>query len=1099
MTLLSLLCVTIGLLVFLLGTESGLRLSFNVATRIIPGNLEINHLQGRLLGTVHAKGVSYQQDNVTVQADTISVVWQAFALLSGTVNIQSLNANNTTIIIQKKESQEQEQVIKEAEPFYFPLHLVFADIQLDNTELHTPNRRIFIDKTILAGEVNHTDLTLTTLSLQNKRRQIELTGTAHWLPPYPVDLQLQINSSETAKLPLDGNAHLHGNIHELTIDASTNQPFRFQFDAQLTALDNNSMQTFPDFQWQAKLQGDDIDPSNYWSVWPGKIDFIIDSSGDWQDKHLNGKLILQSLSGEINQLPLSGQGTITRKNSIFHFNQIAFMMGDNQLTINGHLAEQYDLIWQLDINRLEQFLTHSHGAFSSHGQISGQPDDAYLSAKLVSDSIDLPNGHLSDLQASATFALNPASKSNIDISLANFNYATLQLNSLNFHAGGSQQQHQINSQFNLNNQQFDIAINGQYNQAKWLGQWQALTVNTDNFGRWQLQRTATTTITAKHIKVDPLCWSSNQQSLCLHGEWQKDQLWQIALHAKQLSGHLLQAWLPENTQLDTQIDIDAQLTMDHQDIIDGEINLSSAPGTFHSQLGSTEHHFTFQEGSLHTQIDSSGLQADASLNINPYNQATAKLQLPDYHYLQLPNKQQAIQMNAQANFNDLSLLSTLTLQLRDVQGKLTSTISINGSLGEPSINGNLSLQEGEASLPSLGIHLNNATVQAQTEGSNRFNITGSVESGSGNINVNGSALLDSAGLTAQLDIQGENIEVINTEEYQALISPEIHLTVDNHLLDINGDIVIPQARITPADFSRSISLPADVVIIDEQQTPTRTPIALTSRIHFILGDDIELDFMGLSGNLQGELTVTDGPNQATTANGELEIVNGEFSDYGQELTIEYGYLRYVGGLIDNPVVNIRASRSIRVSAGGLSPLVTGDLPIPQFTTGQALPSLEEITIGVDITGQAQDPNISLFSIPNTFSQADILSLLVLGEPLSQVSEASTSVLLQAASTLNIGGTQSSQLLNQLQDTFGIDQIGLESQSSYDPNLGQVTTSTALMISKAFSPRLYFSYGIGLVDQRSIIRMRYLLTNNWSIQSETDGQNNGIDLFYSIER
>ena len=48
-----------------------------------------------------------------------------------------------------------------------------------------------------------------------------------------------------------------------------------------------------------------------------------------------------------------------------------------------------------------------------------------------------------------------------------------------------------------------------------------------------------------------------------------------------------------------------------------------------------------------------------------------------------------------------------------------------------------------------------------------------------------------------------------------------------------------------------------------------------------------------------------------------------------------------------------------------------------------------------------------------------------------------------------------------------------------------------------SPSLYVSYGIGLFDPISTLRLRYLLSERWTLQAET-GAETGADVVFKVE-
>ncbi len=56
----------------------------------------------------------------------------------------------------------------------------------------------------------------------------------------------------------------------------------------------------------------------------------------------------------------------------------------------------------------------------------------------------------------------------------------------------------------------------------------------------------------------------------------------------------------------------------------------------------------------------------------------------------------------------------------------------------------------------------------------------------------------------------------------------------------------------------------------------------------------------------------------------------------------------------------------------------------------------------------------------------------------------------------------------------------------------------LTVGRYLSPKLYVSYGVGLFEPGSVVRLRYELTEHWKVQGES-GTSSGADILYTIER
>ncbi|MEA3243822.1 MAG: translocation/assembly module TamB domain-containing protein, partial [Pseudomonadota bacterium] len=184
--------------------------------------------------------------------------------------------------------------------------------------------------------------------------------------------------------------------------------------------------------------------------------------------------------------------------------------------------------------------------------------------------------------------------------------------------------------------------------------------------------------------------------------------------------------------------------------------------------------------------------------------------------------------------------------------------------------------------------------------------------------------------------------------------------------------------------------------------------------------------------------------------------------YGQNLDIRTGRLLFAGGPITEPGLEIEAVRR----------------PAPG------------ILVGVRARGSMRKPDFSLFSEPG-MSQSDQLSWLVLGRPLeSDTSSQDRNSLNQAAILLGLGGGLA--LTEEFGEKLGIDEISIES----DPD--DETNQASLLVGKYLSPKLFVSYGVGIFEPVSTLRLRYALGSKWKLVGESSALRSGADLFYVIE-
>jgi translocation and assembly module TamB len=226
----------------------------------------------------------------------------------------------------------------------------------------------------------------------------------------------------------------------------------------------------------------------------------------------------------------------------------------------------------------------------------------------------------------------------------------------------------------------------------------------------------------------------------------------------------------------------------------------------------------------------------------------------------------------------------------------------------------------------------------------------------------------------------------------------------------------------------------------------------------ILGDDVDIDVLGLQAKPTGSLLLIEEPGRPTYGTGEIEVSGGTFKAYGQDLQIERGRLLF-SGPIDAPRIDIRAYRQAR----------------------------DGTIAGLEARGTLDAPEITLWSDP-PMAQADQLSYLLLGRPVDGASQSDGDLLTKAAAALGLKG--GNLLAERLGARFGLEEARIETDGGLD--------EASLVLGKFLTPRLYVAYGVGLFEAANTLRIRYLLSSKWTLEATT-GVAAGADIFYTIER
>ena len=313
------------------------------------------------------------------------------------------------------------------------------------------------------------------------------------------------------------------------------------------------------------------------------------------------------------------------------------------------------------------------------------------------------------------------------------------------------------------------------------------------------------------------------------------------------------------------------------------------------------------------------------------------------------------------------------------------------------------------------------------------------------------------GWSAEFTIRGDHVEVSRIPEARVLASPDLTVKLSDHNINITGNLEIPSAKLQPKDLTTAASVSDDVVIVGGAEA-AQQKWSMTSKVRLKLGDKVSFYGFGFEGKLGGSLVLEDEPGQLTTAVGEINIPEGRYRAYGQRLDVERGRLVYAGGPIDNPGLDIRAVRQVN-----------------------------NVTAGVKVKGTLNQPQLELFSTP-VMAQIDMLSYLILGRPMETATGEEGAMMANAALALGLSGGD--RIARSLTDRFGLDEMRVESSDKGD--------QASLVVGRYLSPKIYVSYGVGLIESINTFTVRYQISEQWQLKAES-GATSGADIFYTIDR
>jgi autotransporter translocation and assembly factor TamB len=130
------LLVLSGAFVFLLNTECGLRFSFAAVSKVIPGELVAQKLDGCLIGPIDAEKVFYKNKVISLSIDKVHLDWRLKELLFGRIDISEFYVDTLKINTKTNEANksrlESKDITASLKRLRLPKWLMLGDLQFKN-------------------------------------------------------------------------------------------------------------------------------------------------------------------------------------------------------------------------------------------------------------------------------------------------------------------------------------------------------------------------------------------------------------------------------------------------------------------------------------------------------------------------------------------------------------------------------------------------------------------------------------------------------------------------------------------------------------------------------------------------------------------------------------------------------------------------------------------------------------------------------------------------------------------------------------------------------------------------------------------------------
>jgi translocation and assembly module TamB len=945
----------------------------------------------------------------------------------------------------------------------------------------------------------------------------ELT-LAGWLDEYQAELEGEVRYGDLP--PVFVSANTQGNLQQLSIAELLVQ---LQDAADSTAPAtaarvSGTVAWSPAQSWDLALSAADVNPVRYLPEWPGRLQLDIKISGGYSDQGLQVTVEQLDLDGQLRGLNVFATGALGYDGNRWESQPFNLAVGANHVRLNGSLesgGESFNLQWLVNAPLLHQLATDLEGSFTSAGTFQGSLEKPSLQLDMQAEKLRW-NGY-GVKQLALALTRQAGADYQLTLSADDLTVQQERIKEIDISGSGSVAQHQLKGVVDSEKYgELELALDSSYREQRWQGQFTQLDLRPRGLSRWWLLSSKPMQASAESFDLDELClttrsganWNNRRArddsevdadetpdekaevntgisidspgeevssqpdsiqpaslpaeeevaAVCSRGQWHATNGMQIEGSIAAVPLRQLRAFLKADVGLAGVLEGDFALQLPSDKPAQAQLNLQTRDGELQYQYADNPREvYRWETAVVSANWQNELLSARFTTDWAQFGDAQADVSLN--------TSTQVLDGKILVNFDDLAPLAAFLPFADDLSGQLAADIDLRGNLQKPELVGEVTLTQGAAIVPALGLELRELGLTLKSFGGGRIELRSRGRSGDGNLEVSGD--LQGLGTPDWLltgAVKGEKFQLINQTQLQAQFSPSIALRANSQEIRLTGDALIPFARADIKSLPPTATRVSDDVVIEEagQTNGVKKQTPFYMNINAELGDDVRFNGFGLTSRLSGKMQLIKTPARALLTTGYVDVVDGEYRAYGQALTIDRGRLIFQGPY-DNPGLDIRAQRILR--------------------------GTKDSIVGLEIGGTLQSPTSSVYSDPPLQNEGEAMALLLTGKPLAEASAGDAYVIISAMSGL--GMDQGGSITGQIADAFRLDEFAINAEDGLE--------HSALWVGKYLTERLFVRYIVSLFDQTpNKVGVSYQMSDRLRLEGES-GEVQSMDLIYKIER
>ena len=850
-----------------------------------------------------------------------------------------------------------------------------------------------------------------------------------------------------------------GTLEQLTVDQLLLRPDH----ASQSLLLSGRLNWRDGIHWQGQADLSQLETELWLPAVPGVFNGRVSTRLSVQGSQWQLNIPELNITGTVHDKNLQASGRLdannhTRPGAALPVNvdvqNLHLSLGQNRVDISGQIARQLSLQATVNAPALAAVFPQLQGAVKGDVHLGGDYQQPKVSFSFASPAIELQEVRASGIKVTGELSKAQQIAGNLRVQIDAIDQDGVQVRHLLLTASGDERQHRVALQSEGEPVTLQLLINGTWLGGKkglWQGELASAAIGTP-VDRWSLVKPLTVAVDAVgEATLSDQCWQAGKAKLCVDASKGSARAGAARLQLSDFHLASLKPFLPGEIDWQAELSGSGDVRWDNgSPALD--LQVQSTPGviTHHGETPLTVH---YQQLASVIRLQDHDLTVRFDLASEQLGNTRINLAVKD------TPEEQVLTGRAQLENVRLNYLQPLIPDLRSMGGTLSADTRLGGTLTSPLLFGQVQLNEGQLVARQDMVSISNLVTRLDMSGS-KGQISGSMNVGKGVMKLSGHMDWQELPPTGVIDIDGQNLAANIPGIVQLRASPQLQMNLGNSQ-SLNGRITIPWARVGIKELPKQAVRPSsDVLVVtpgsEKRHAQQGSPFNMD--VEVVLGDDIKMDAYGLQADLAGQLLLGLQPQRPLVANGSIQLLDGRYHQFGQDLVIQEGNVVFSGPL-SSPYLSVNAIRN------------------PESIVGK------DVTVGIRVSGLPSQPDFSIYSDPS-MPQQDQWSYMLRGRPLDSDGDDSS----MQSMLVNFGVSQIGGAVSSLGEKIGLSEVTLDTEGSGD--------DTQVTIGGNIAPGLRLQYGAGVFNSIAEVKVRYELLPRLYVQA-VSGLAQAIDLFYQF--